>query len=328
MKPSQAYTSNVGAERQPNWEWVHDRHNDHGSKKRPAYPWSTGGSPTVVGSGGEFSFSCFEVGSAGLSYAMDDSFSTSSSMDMDVTSTPPQGATPSNARNKRRRTDCFNQLQTSPFVLMTATTEASSTMDCSNMDATREDHVGPDSVEHRPSSSSATIEWWKRPPRPIPHIPTISEEENHGSTDDHRVRMDTDPALPEGDRVLVGTSDKATCHVCQHVFSLPALSTIPNVMPMNALLNYFSPIVKPLHSYSYSSDTMDVTIMSTTTNSAQNHSWNNPSSACHCCDRHCCDHCRQSCEVCQEIFCSFCLVETVGEDGRLLCLDCHRDVER
>ena len=147
--------------------------------------------------------------------------------------------------------------------------------------------------------------------------------------------------------LLSSSSLFVACHICQDSFQLPALPTVHNVMPNNAILNYFSFTKSNTHHKqpATAATTATVTAMTIDERNDNNNNNNNNNSnnnnntnindamknnpaCCSCCDRPSCTNCRRECQNCQKSFCSFCASATTqksqkeGGDGTF-CLDCY-----
>ena len=119
--------------------------------------------------------------------------------------------------------------------------------------------------------------------------------------------------------------DQIRCHICLNTFSRPIVPPIREVMPVNAILNYFSPLKKGRVSNN------DVVMA---TNNSQNfmeraithQNCSKSPACCPCCDRFSCPECRQECKACQKSFCSFCTITTydhIAKSSDSFCLDCY-----
>jgi len=119
--------------------------------------------------------------------------------------------------------------------------------------------------------------------------------------------------------------DQIRCHICLNTFSRPIVPPIREVMPVNAILNYFSPLKKGRVSNN------DVVMA---TNNSQNfmeraithQNCSKSPACCPCCDRFSCPECRQKCKACQKSFCSFCTITTydhIAKSSDSFCLDCY-----
>jgi hypothetical protein len=122
--------------------------------------------------------------------------------------------------------------------------------------------------------------------------------------------------------------DEICCHICQSSFPLPIIPSVRDVMPVNALLNYFSPLNKK------TTVNGDVAMAMNNshhypTRAANHHNWENAPACCPCCDRPSCPECRRECQACQKSFCSFCSIARddvmthCAKANSSFCLDCY-----
>lgn len=152
------------------------------------------------------------------------------------------------------------------------------------------------------------MEWWKkkRPPFATPSSisqPIVEQEVPSSS-------MDT---------TFTNLSRDLCCHICQTSFPPPILASIKEIMPTNALLNYFTPVPK-------NQADGDVSMGMTASASVKT---NKSPAACACCDRSACPDCRKECQICSKSFCSFCTISKDETSARYAkrpsqyCLDCY-----
>lgn len=164
-----------------------------------------------------------------------------------------------------------------------------------------------------------SVEWWRKKRPPATNLPaaigsrSIVEQEASSSC----AAMDTSFGGGE-----------LRCHICRNSFPTPIVPSVREVMPANALLNYFSPLNKKLPLKG------DVDMATNNTNHHRASAIaGNPDNCvkspacCQCCDRPSCPECRRECQACQKSFCCFCSVsrdDVMGQrSDSCFCLDCH-----
>ena len=186
--------------------------------------------------------------------------------------------------------------------------------------------AGADMGISKKDETAQPVEWWrKKNPPVISAIPTDAVASSPRSI----VEQEALSACSAMD--TTNGDDEICCHVCQNFFPLPTVPTVREVMPANALLNYFSPVKKIRNSNGDIDMVTEEGIphrMSRTSRSSSNPCAKSLAS-CPCCDRPTCSDCRQRCQTCQRSFCVFCSItrddffahgpNNIGT----FCLHCH-----
>lgn len=164
------------------------------------------------------------------------------------------------------------------------------------------------------------MEWWKRKRPLLTSATSLSAAINAKSI----VEQESSPSSAMDTSV---SDNEVRCHICQNSFPLPIIPAVREVMPMNALLNYFT----PLNRKATSNGDVDMS-----TNCSHNratrpnhHDWANSPASCPCCDRPSCPDCRRECQACQKSFCCFCSIPSenatthCATSNSSFCLDCY-----
>ena len=196
--------------------------------------------------------------------------------------------------------------------------------ECAGMNISNKDEVNP------------PVEWWRKK-RPL----VTSATSTTTSTSTTTVATDIDAkSIVEQEASFTSCAamdtsvgdDEICCHICQNSFPLPIVPSVRDVMPANALLNYFSPLNK-----NKTTSNGDVSMAMnnnshhrpTTRAPEGHHNGSNSPACCSCCDRPTCPDCRRECQACQKSFCSFCSIardDTMthcAKGNGSFCLDCY-----
>lgn len=157
-----------------------------------------------------------------------------------------------------------------------------------------------------------SVEWWRKK-RPL--VQTTSPFA--AATDSKSLVEQESSSSCSAMDTSVG-DDEICCHICRKTFPIPIIPSVRQVMPANALLNYFSPLNKKATSNG------DVAMATDNSNHTNQQNWANSPACCRCCDRPSCPECQRHCEVCQRSFCSFCSIARDGaKSSSCFCLDCY-----
>lgn len=155
-------------------------------------------------------------------------------------------------------------------------------------------------------TGKSPVEWWRKPHSPVNINSSI------GAGIHSKALVQKEAPSPCSAMDTSGCNDEICCHICRKQFPLPSIPSVSQVMPANALLNYFTPLNKK--------GTPNGDIAMTLSDSHSIQRGLSPA-CCSCCDRPSCPECRRDCDVCQKSFCSFCSID--GDASSCLCLDCN-----
>ncbi len=156
-----------------------------------------------------------------------------------------------------------------------------------------------------------SVEWW-REKRPLV-VPTSTAAAPDTRTVEQKALSSSSSAMD------TSVDDEICCHICQKMFPIPTVPSVRQVMPANALLNYFSPLNKKATS---NGDVEIATNNPQRISSSKN--WTISPACCRCCDRPSCPECRRQCQVCHQSFCSFCSIARDGaKNNSCFCMDCY-----
>ena len=150
------------------------------------------------------------------------------------------------------------------------------------------------------------LEWWRKPRSPANINTSI------GAAIHSKALVQQETPSPCSAMDTSGCDHEICCHICRKRFPLPSIPSVSQVMPANALLNYFTPLNKK------GNPNGDVAMTLSDSHSTQR---DLSPACCSCCDRPSCPDCQRDCDVCQKSFCSFCSID--GEGSSCLCLDCN-----
>ena len=206
----------------------------------------------------------------------------------------------------------------------------------SNDDSTViEEGVGM-TISNQHEGSCTPVEWWRKKRHPF--TGTLPADSAVSATSPRSiVEQETSSACSAMDTTN-GDNEVCCCHVCQKFFPVPTAPAVREVMPANALLNYFSPLKNKASSSTPNGDIdmateeeEDVpprTLEPSRSGGGSRNSAKSPAS-CPCCDRPSCPECRRQCQACQGSFCVFCSVTCddafahgANHTGSF-CLDCY-----
>lgn len=167
---------------------------------------------------------------------------------------------------------------------------------------------------------SSPVEWWRKKRPSVISASAVAAPIAAKSIVEH-------DALHSGSAMDTSVGDEEICcHICQNSFPIPISPSVREVMPENALLNYFSPLNKKPTSNGFPLATH---ISHSAARAASKQIWANSPACCPCCDRPSCPKCRQECQGCQKSFCSFCSITcdddmtNCGTSNSNFCLDCY-----
>lgn len=171
------------------------------------------------------------------------------------------------------------------------------------------------------------VEWWRKKRPLITSATAVATDIDAKSIVEQEASSSSCSAMDTS----VG-DDEICCHICQNSFPLPIVPSIRDVMPANALLNYFSPLNK---TKTTSNGDVNMAMNNnshhrpTTRAAASHHNGSNSPACCSCCDRPTCPDCRRECQACQKSFCSFCSIARddamthCAKGNSSFCLDCY-----
>lgn len=166
---------------------------------------------------------------------------------------------------------------------------------------------------------SPPVEWWRKKRPLVTSVAAIIGTKSI-------VEQDASSSCSAMDTSI--GDDEICCHICQNSFSLPISPSVREVMPVNALLNYFSPLNT---NAALNGDIAMATESShhcTTRTAIHDNRWKSLA-CCPCCDRPSCPECRRECQICQKSFCSFCSITRdddtthCAKSSISFCLDCN-----
>mmetsp|Transcript_22506 Transcript_22506/g.55782 ORF Transcript_22506/g.55782 Transcript_22506/m.55782 type:complete len:325 (-) Transcript_22506:513-1487(-) len=162
---------------------------------------------------------------------------------------------------------------------------------------------------------SPSVEWWRK------KRPLVRTTSPFAAATDSKSLVEQEASSSCSAMDTSVGDDQICCHICQKVFPIPIIPSVRQVMPANALLNYFSPLNKKATS---NGDVAMATDNSHDARVSSHRNWSNSPACCRCCDRPSCPECRRHCEVCQRSFCSFCSIARDGaKSSSCFCLDCY-----
>ena len=232
-------------------------------------------------------------------FGLDNQHDDYSMMDCDNDDTGPK---------KRRRLDYSFPLTNSDQLFQIEQLRAGMNSE-TNASVIIQDYVGRNltSVE----KENPPMEWWKKKRSLIPTAFSTDAAMNS----ERLVKQESSSPCSAMD--TSGCDDEICCHICRKRFPLPSIPSVCQVMPANALLNYFTPLNKK------GASNGDVAMSLGDSPCIQRNKQNLAISpaCCSCCDRPSCPECRRDCDICQKSFCSFCSVDVEGSN--CFCLDCN-----